>query len=62
LAAVHAGEGGKLPNPAALQAEYNRLTEKKNALRVEYGNLQRQAREYGVVKKNVDSYHFQTKA
>jgi len=51
----HATEGGKLPNPAALQAEYNRLTEKKNALRVEYGNLQQQAREYGIVKKNVDS-------
>jgi len=52
---AHAGEGGKLPNPAALQAEYNRLTEKKNTLRVEYGKLQQQAREYGIVKKNVDS-------
>ena len=52
---AHAVEGGKLPNPAALQAEYNRLTEKKNALRVEYGKLQQQAREYGIVKRNVDS-------
>ena len=52
---AHAGEGGKLPNPATLQAEYMRLTEKKNALRAEYGNLKQQAREYGVVKKNVDS-------
>jgi len=52
---AHAGEGGKLPNPAALQAEYNRLTEKKNALRTEYGKLQKQAQEYGIVKKNVDS-------
>jgi hypothetical protein len=50
-----AGDGGKLPNPATLQAEYTRLTEKKNALRAEYGKLKQQAREYGVVKKNVDS-------
>jgi len=52
---AHAGEGGKLPSPAALQAEYTRLTEKKNALRTEYGKLRQQAREYGIVKKNVDS-------
>jgi len=51
----HAGDGGKLPNPAALQAEYTRLTEKKNALRSEYGKLRQQAREYGIAKKNVDS-------
>ena len=51
----HATKDGKLPNPATLQAEYNRLTEKKNALRVEYGNLRQQAHEYGIVKKNVDS-------
>ena len=51
----HAGDGGKLPNPAALQADYNRLTEKKNALRVEYGKLKQSVREYGIVKKNVDS-------
>jgi hypothetical protein len=50
-----AGDGGKLPNPATLQAEYTKLTEKKNALRAEYGKLKQQAREYGVVKKNVDS-------
>jgi len=52
---AHAVEGGKLPNPAALQAEYNRLTERKNALRVQYGKLQHMAKEYGIVKKNVDS-------
>ena len=51
----HAGDGGKLPNPAALQAEYNKLTERKNALLNEYRKLQHQAREYGIVKKNVDS-------
>jgi hypothetical protein len=50
-----AGDGGKLPNPATLQVEYARLTEKKNALRSEYGKLKAQAREYGIIKKNVDS-------
>jgi len=52
---AHAGDGGKLPNPVTLQAEYTRLTEKKNVLRAEYGKLKQQAREYGIVKKNVDS-------
>lgn len=52
---TYAGDGGKLPNPAALQTEYARLTEKKNALRAEYGKLKKQAREYGIVKRNVDS-------
>jgi hypothetical protein len=50
-----AGDGGKLPNPATLQTEYARLTEKKNALRSEYGKLKAQAREYSIIKKNVDS-------
>ena len=51
----HAGVGGKLPNPATLKAEHARLTEKKNALRSEYASLKRQANEYSVVKRNVDS-------
>jgi len=51
----HAGDSGKLPNPATLQAEYAKLTEKKNALRAVYGKLKQQAREYGVVKRNIDS-------
>ena len=50
-----AGDGGKLPNPANLKAEYTRLTEKKNALRVEYDKLKQQAQQYNTVKKNVDS-------
>jgi hypothetical protein len=50
-----AGDGGKLPNPSTLQAEYTRLTERKNALRSEYGKLKQQAREYGIIKKNIDS-------
>ena len=51
----HAGNGGKLPNPAMIQTEYTRLTDRKNALRSEYGKLKQQAREYGIIKKNVDS-------
>jgi len=46
---------GKLPNLATLQTEYATLTEKKNALRAEYAALKKQAREYGVVRRNVDS-------
>jgi cytochrome oxidase Cu insertion factor (SCO1/SenC/PrrC family) len=52
---AYAGDGGKLLNLAKLQADYAKLTESKNALRVEYGNLKKQAKEYGVIKKNVDS-------
>lgn len=52
---AYAGDGGKLPNLAKLQTEYAKLTESKNTLRAEYGKLKRQAREYGIVKKNVDS-------
>jgi hypothetical protein len=51
----YAGDGGKLPNLAKLQAEYAKLTENKNALRAEYGKLKQQAKEYGIIKKNVDS-------
>jgi hypothetical protein len=51
----YAGDGGKLPNLAKLQADYARLTESKNALRAEYAKLKQQAREYGIIKKNVDS-------
>ena len=50
----HAGDGGRLPNPASLRAEYERLMKKKNSLREEYDALKRQAREYVVVKRNVD--------
>ena len=50
-----AGESGKLPNPATLQADYSRLVEKKNSLRAEYSKLKNQANEYGIIKKNVDS-------
>ena len=51
----HAGAGGRLPDPARLRAEYGRLSEKKDALRAEYFELRRQAKELGVVVKNVNS-------
>jgi hypothetical protein len=51
----YTGDGGKLPNPATLQAEYNRLTEKKNILHAEYGKLKHQAHEIGIVLNNVNS-------
>ena len=51
----HAGDDKKLPNIAKLKADYIRLTENKNALRAEYGKLRREAKEYGIVLKNVNS-------
>ncbi len=54
LKVVQAGSG-KLPNAATLQAEYVRLSQEKEALYAEYGKLKKQAREYGIIKQNVDS-------
>ena len=45
----------RFPNLDKLKADYNRLTANKNALRVEYGKLRREAKEYGIVLKNVNS-------
>lgn len=45
----------KLPNLAALQAEYEKLQEQKEALRADYGKLKKQVREYDVIKQNIDS-------
>jgi hypothetical protein len=47
--------GKKLPSLAKLQADYARLTEKKTALRTEYGKLKKQANEYDIIKRNVES-------
>jgi hypothetical protein len=47
--------GGKLPSLTTLQTEYAKLSERKDALRSEYGKLKKQAREYGIIKRNVDS-------
>ena len=45
----------KLPNLAALQAEYEQLQAQKEALYADYGKLKKQAKEYDVVKRNIDS-------
>ena len=47
--------GGKLPNVAALQAEYEKLKEQKETLYADYGKLKKQVKEYGVIKQNIDS-------
>ena len=47
--------GGKLPNVAALQTEYAKLQEQKEALYANYGKLKKQVKEYGVIKQNIDS-------
>ena len=50
-----AGISGKLPNAAALQAEYVKLQERKEALYADYGKLKKQVGEYDVIKRNIDS-------
>lgn len=48
--------GGKLPSVAALQAEYAKLTEQKEALYANYGKLKKQVKEYDTMKRNIDSF------
>lgn len=55
LKAVQADSGGKLRGVATLQAEYARLVKEKEALYTEYGKLNKQVKEYDVIKRNVDS-------
>lgn len=50
-----AGISGKLPNVAALQAEYTKLQEQREALYADYGKLKKQVGEYDVIKRNIDS-------
>ena len=47
--------GGRLPNVAALQAEYAALQEQKEKLYADYGKLKKQVKEYDVIKQNIDS-------
>ena len=49
-----AGISGKLPNVAALQAEYEKLQEQREALYTDYGKLKKQVGEYAVIKSNID--------
>ena len=53
--ALKAAGISKLPNLAALQAEYEKLQEQKEALRADYGKLKKQVKEYDVIKQNIDS-------
>ena len=55
LVRVLSGVGGKLPNVAALQAEYAKLQEQKETLCADYGRLKKQVKEYDVIKRNIDS-------
>ena len=53
--ALKAAGISKLPNLAALQAEYEKLQEQKEVLRTDYGKLKKQVKEYDVIKQNIDS-------
>ena len=50
-----AGISGKLPNVTALQTDYAKLQEQREALYVDYGKLKKKVREYGVIKQNIDN-------
>ena len=53
--ALKAAGVAKLPNLAALQAEYGKLQEQKETLYAEYSKLKKQVKEYDVIKRNIDS-------
>ena len=53
--ALKAAGVSKLPNVAALQAEYEKLQAQKEALYADYGKLKKQVREYDIIKQNIDS-------
>jgi len=44
----------KLPDLAALKAEYARLSEEKEQLYAKYGEVKKELKEYGIIKQNVD--------
>ena len=53
--AIKAAGISKLPSVPALQSEYTKLQEQKEALYADYGKLKKQVREYDVIKRNIDS-------
>ncbi|MFQ7166541.1 MAG: relaxase/mobilization nuclease domain-containing protein [Acutalibacteraceae bacterium] len=53
--AIKAAGIEKLPNLAALQADYEKLQEQKEALYADYDKLKKKVREYDVIKRNIDS-------
>ena len=44
----------KLPDLAALKAEYARLSEEKEQLYARYGEVKKELKKYGIIKQNVD--------
>ena len=53
--ALKAAGVSKLPSIDALQAEYEKLKQQKEALYADYGKLKKQVKEYDVIKQNIDS-------
>ena len=53
--AIKAAGVTRLPSVVALQAEYTKLQEQKEALYADYGKLKKQVQEYDVIKRNIDS-------
>ena len=45
----------RLPDLAALKAEYRELGKQKSRLYEQYGEVKRELKEYGIIKQNVDS-------
>jgi hypothetical protein len=48
-------DDGKVASLSTLKAEHAKLTERRDTLKAEYAELRKQAHEYGVIKRNVDS-------
>jgi hypothetical protein len=47
--------GDKLPNLALFRAEHAKLKVRKDTLKADYAKLKKQARDIGIIKRNVDS-------
>jgi hypothetical protein len=48
-------DGSRLPSLATLRTEHKKLTARKDTLKADYAAAKKQAQEYGIVKRNVDS-------
>ena len=51
-----ANVGGKLSINTALQAEYAKQIEQKEALYADYGKLKKQVKEYDTMKRDIDNF------
>lgn len=56
-----AGVPDTLPNLAALQVEYEKFQEQKEALYADYRKIKKKFKEYGVIKQNIDRILRQSK-